>query len=141
MKYWINTISRDHVLIGRDGRFVQAGHGKKQPLQKMSKGDLVLFYSPRTAQEEGELVQRFTAIAEVADDEIYSVALPENLLPHRRNARYFLCEETEIKPLIPHLAFIRNKASWGFLFKFGLFEIPQADFEYVINQMKAKLIR
>jgi predicted RNA-binding protein len=140
VKYWINTVSRDHVLIGKEGSFVQAGHGKKLPLQKMSKGDLILFYSPRTALEEGELLQRFTAIAEIADEEIYSVAVPEPLRPHRRNARYFLCEEAEIKPLIPHLAFIKNKASWGFLFRFGLFEIPQQDFEYVISQMKAKLI-
>ncbi len=140
MKYWINTVSRDHTLIGKEGGFVQAGHGKKQPLEKMSAGDMVLFYSPRTALEEGELLQCFTAIAEVADEAIYTAAIPESLRPHRRNARYFPCEEIEIKPLLPQLAFIKNKSSWGFLFRFGLFEIPQADFEFIAQQMKAKRI-
>ncbi len=139
MKYWINTVSRDHVVLGKEGSFVQAGHGKKQPLQKLSAGDLILFYSPRTAMEEGDLLQRFTAIAQVADDAIYAVELPKDFCPHRRNAQYFRCEETEIKPLLPQLSFIKNKTSWGFLFRFGLFEIPQTDFEYIVQEMKAKL--
>src|SRR5262245_41945015 len=120
MKYWINTVSRVHVLLGREGGFVQAGHGRKQPLEKMAAGDLVLFYSPRTALEEGDPWQRFTAIARVADETIYAVALPETFSPHRRNAQYFLCKETEIKPLLPHLAFIKDHSSWGFLFRAGL---------------------
>ena len=137
MKYWINTVSRDHVLLGREGGFVQAGHGRKQPLEMMSAGDLILFYSPRTSPEEGELLQRFTAIAEVAEGEIYTAVMPEHLRPHRREVKYFLCEEADIRPLIPNLTFIKNKACWGFLFRFGLFEIPQADFECIAQHMKA----
>jgi hypothetical protein len=35
MKYWINTVSKDHVMVGKKGGFVQAGHGKKTPLKKL----------------------------------------------------------------------------------------------------------
>ena len=37
MKHWINTVTRDHVLIGKEGGFVQSGHGKETPLKKMLK--------------------------------------------------------------------------------------------------------
>ncbi len=49
MKYFINTVSKDHVLIGRHNGIVQAGHGKKGPLQKLHKDDFVIFYSPKTS--------------------------------------------------------------------------------------------
>ena len=140
MKYWINTVARDHALIAQEGGFLQADHGKRLPLEKMSAGDLVLCYSPRTALEEGDPLQRFTAIAEVADATIYTAAIPESLRPHRRSAKYFPCEEVEIKSLLPQLAFIKNRSSWGFLFRFGFLEIPRADFEFIAQQMKAKII-
>ena len=31
MKYWINVISKDHVLAGMEGGFTQATHGKVDP--------------------------------------------------------------------------------------------------------------
>lgn len=139
MKYWINTLSRDQVILGKAGGFMQAEHGGKLPLQKLSPGDLILFYSPRTAKEEGELLQRFTAVARIVDEAIYAAETPEHARPHRRNAGYFSCEEAGIEPLIQRLSFIKNKDSWGFLFRFGLFEIPRADFECIVQKMKVEL--
>ena len=68
---WINTISRDHVLIGVNGRFTQATHGRSTALRRLAPGDLVAFYSPRTRYPDGEPLQRFTAISPVADDRPY----------------------------------------------------------------------
>jgi predicted RNA-binding protein len=137
MKYWVNTVSRDHVQVGRQGSFVQAGHGKKAPLVRLSKGDFVVFYSPRTSLKDGAPHQRFTAVAEVADERIYQVEVSEDFQPFRRDATYLDCEEADIRPLIPTLSFIKDKTAWGSVFRFGLREIPQADFSQIILAMRA----
>jgi predicted RNA-binding protein len=137
MKYFINTVSRDHVTIGREAGIVQAGHGKKAPLQKLNKGDYVIFYSPKTSLDNGESLQAFTAVARIKDDDIYQVELSKTFRPFRKNAEYFRCEETPIRPLIQDLEFIENKILWGFKFRYGLFEISEHDFRLIISSMKA----
>ncbi len=56
MKYWINTVSYDHLKNGLEDRFTQANHGKRVNLQRLSKGDLIVFYSPRTHFQGGDLL-------------------------------------------------------------------------------------
>ena len=53
MRYWVNTVSRDHVQHGVDGGFTQAGHGKATGLKRMAKGDRIVFYclAPRSTGE------------------------------------------------------------------------------------------
>ena len=138
MKYWINTVSREHVKIGREGGFVQSGHGKESPLKRMSKGDAVIFYSPKTSLKDGEPLKKFTALARLIDDHIYQVTVSNTFKPYRRNAKYFRCQEADILPLIASLNFITNKKSWGFRFRFGLFEITKEDFEIITRAMKAE---
>jgi hypothetical protein len=36
MKYWINTVSKDHVMVGKEESFVQAGHGKKNSTHEIT---------------------------------------------------------------------------------------------------------
>ena len=43
MKYWINTVSRNHVLIGLNGGFTQADHGKNSRLKNLAKGAKSLY--------------------------------------------------------------------------------------------------
>jgi hypothetical protein len=42
MKYWINVISKDHVLRGIHEGITQSGHGKKTPLKRMKKDDWII---------------------------------------------------------------------------------------------------
>ena len=138
MKYWINTVSQDHVLIGEKGGFIQAGHGKQAPLKRLRKGDYVIYYSPKTALDGGEPLRAFTAAAKIKDENIYQVEMSKDFKPFRRNAEYRKCKETKIEPLIENLEFIKNKKSWGFKFRFGLFEINERDFNLIYNKMKSK---
>ena len=71
MTNWINTVSRDHVERGVRGRFTQATHGRPHMLRNMARGDWIVFYSPKKAYPDGEPLQAFTAIGQVADDEPY----------------------------------------------------------------------
>jgi hypothetical protein len=71
MRYWIVVVSKDHIARGVAGGFMQANHGKQAPLKRMSKGDWVIFYSPKQSYSGDEPLQAFTAIGRVADDEVY----------------------------------------------------------------------
>jgi hypothetical protein len=135
MSNWVNTVSRDHVERGVRGRFTQANHGKPHMLKKMAKGDWIVFYSPKTVYPDGEPLQAFTAIGQVADDEAYQADMTPDLQPWRRNVDFLECTETPIRPLIEHLDFIEDPARWGYKFKFGVFKISDHDLEVIRSAM------
>lgn len=137
MRYWVNTVSLDHVQKGVAGGFTQAGHGSASRLKRLSKGDRIVFYSPRTEMRAGEPLQRFTAIGEVLDDTPYEVQMAPDFRPARRRLKFFSCEGAPIRPLIESLEFIRNKKSWGFTFRRGFFEIGETDFKTIAGAMSA----
>ena len=136
MRYWINTVSRAHVQNGVAGGFTQADHGKSTRLKRLAKGDGLVFYSPRDEMRAGDVVQRFTAIGEIVDDEPYQVEMTPDFHPWRRRMKFHEASETPIQPLIERLEFIKNKKSWGFVFRRGLFEIGEADFRRIAEAMK-----
>ena len=135
MKYWINTISQDHVMVGKESGFVQAGHGKEAPLKKLQPGDYMIFYSPKTSLQNGKPVHAFTAVAKIKQGDVYQVVVNENFQPYRRDAVYEQCQEVSIKPLVEQLEFIKNKKHWGLRFRSGLFEIDSHDFELIYRLM------
>ncbi len=132
MTKWINTVSRDHVERGVRGRFTQANHGRPYMLNKMERGDWIIFYSPKTAYPKGDPLQAFTAIGQVVDDEPYQTADDE---PWRRNVDFLDCAETPIRPLIKQLDFIQDKSRWGFKFRTGVFKIDEHDFDVIRSAM------
>ncbi len=138
MKYWINTVSKEHVLFGKKHGFVQANHGKESPLKRLKPGDKMLFYSPKTSLDNGEPLKSFTAVATIKDDEVYRADMSDDFHPFRKNAEYEDCDDVRIEPLIEDLNFIRNKKSWGFMFRFGLFEIKKHDFDLIYSIMKKR---
>jgi len=135
MNYWINTISRDHVQLGVAGGFTQAGHGKATGLKRLRAGDWIVFYSPKTSYQDGEVLQAFTAIGWVKDEELYQMEMAPGFVPWRRNVEFLDCTEMPIKLLIGELSFIKDKTHWGYMFRFGLFPIPEADFELIRKSM------
>ncbi len=135
MKCWVNTVSRDHVRLGVAGGFTQAGHGKAPGLRRLSAGDWIVFYSPKTSLRDGESLQAFTAIGRVADDDLYQVEMAPGFVPWRRNVEFLPCVETPIRPLLDELTFIKDKQRWGYVFRFGLFEISRGDLEVIRRAM------
>ena len=135
MKFWVNTISRDHVRAAVDGGFTQAGHGKSSGLKRLSAGDWIVFYSPKTSLQGGEPLQAFTAIGRIADDHLYQGEMANEFVPWRRNVEFLDCFETPIRPLIDGLSFIKDKQHWGYMFRLGLFVIPREDFKLIQNEM------
>jgi hypothetical protein len=139
-RYWIGVASKDHVLKGVKGGFCQLCHGKSNPLKRLNPEDWILYYSPRDRMGGGEVVQSFTAMGRILEGEPYLFDMGNSFVPYRRDVQFLNVQETPIRPLLDHLSFIKNKQSWGYVFRFGLIEIPKSDFEVVAEAMKAPLL-
>ncbi|HEY3420776.1 MAG TPA: EVE domain-containing protein [Methanomassiliicoccales archaeon] len=133
VKYWIAVASKDHVMMGVSKGFAQSGHGKRTGIARMNAGDVVIYYSPKMEYEGNEPLHAITAIGEIADDEIFQADEGPDWKPFRRRVRYIWTGELPLGPLICKLSFIKNKVNWGSVFRFGLVEIPQEDFERIKN--------
>lgn len=139
MTYWINTVSRNHVLRGVAGGFTQANHGKPHMLRKMARDDWIIFYSPKTDYPKGDPLQAFTAIGRVDDDAPYREDdNPDS--PFRRKVVFLPCIETSIRPLIDQLEFILDKKQWGFKFRSGVFVIDQHDFDLLRSALTQQAV-
>lgn len=136
-KYWINTVSFDHLQRGIEGEFTQANHGKAINIKKLSKDDMILFYSPKTKFEKGEPLQKFTAIGIVTYSDPYQIEMTPTFHPWRRNVNFLKCRQASINGLIEKLEFIKDKKKWGFPFRRGLFQISDKDFKLIADVMKA----
>ncbi|MCX2585247.1 EVE domain-containing protein [Pedobacter sp. MR22-3] len=134
-KYWIAAISKEHAQSGVNGNFIQVCHGKQTPLKQMKKGDYLIIYSSKITMEGNEKLQAFTAVGQVADDEIYQFQMTENFKPFRRNIEFLKSVECLIAPLINDLEFILNKKKWGYPFRFGFLEIKENDFHLITSKM------
>jgi predicted RNA-binding protein len=139
-RYWIGVASKDHVLRGVKGGFCQLCHGKNNPLKRLSPGDWIIYYSPRDQVSGGEVVQSFTAMGRILEGEPYSFDMGNGFVPYRRNVQFVNVRETPIRPLLDRLSFIKNKRSWGYVFRFGLLEISESDLEVIATAMKAAIL-
>jgi hypothetical protein len=135
-RYWVNTISREHVLLGVEGGFTQAGHGKDTALRRLRRGDGIVFYSPRTAMGSGDPLQQFTAVGTVDDDEPFQVEQSPDFHPWRRRVVFEDVAAVPIRPLLPMLGFISDEQKWGLPFRRGLFEVPAGDFGVIAGAMR-----
>lgn len=138
-KYWIGVVSLSHVTRGVEGGFAQMGHGKSAPLRRMTKGDWLVYYSPKTDMEGGEPLQQFTAVGQVTGDSVYEHRMAPDFVPFRRDMKFLKCEAAPIAPLIPELSFISDPKHWGFPFRRGHIEMTKKDFVLIARAMKARI--
>ncbi len=124
---------------GVEGGFTQANHGRPTGLKRLQRGDLIVFYSPKTTLEKGEQLQSFTALGRVTDDEPYQARMTGSFHPWRRTLDFLPVTEAPIRPLIDALGFLPDKTHWGMPFRRGLFEIPEADFATIARAMRAEI--
>ena len=136
-RFWIGVASRDHAKAAVQGAFIQLNHGKQAPVRRLKAGDGVILYSPRTAYPDGEPLQAFTAIGTVVTGDPYQVEVTPDFKPHRVAVQFVPSKEAQIKPLIPHLSFIRSKSHWGAAFRFGFVGVPNSDFALIAERMGA----
>jgi hypothetical protein len=138
-KHWIVVASAEHVARGRTAGFIQAGHGKAQPLRRMQPGDGVVCYSPTRTFRGNDRLQAFTSIGRIKDDAVYQVDMGGGFHPFRRNVDFLNAKEAPIAPLLDVLDLTKGRSNWGGRFRFGLVEISARDFERIAVAMGASL--
>jgi hypothetical protein len=134
-RFWVNTVSLDHVETAAKGGFIQADHGANKRLGRPQPGDAMVFYSPRTSLQGGRPVRRFTALATITGDEPYQAVVTDEFRPWRLAATFHPCTPTDAKALLEQLSFITDIAHWGLPFRRGLFTIPRGDFTTIAAHM------
>jgi hypothetical protein len=137
MTAWIGVASADHVARGRAGGFMQVCHGKSGPLSRIRPGDDINYYSPSTEMGGGERVQSFTAAGRVADSDAYCFDMGNSFVPTRRHVAWLETKAAPIQPLLERLEFTQGKRNWGYVFRFGVVKISEADRDVILEAMAA----
>lgn len=134
-RYWIGVASKEHVERGVQGGFAQVCHGKAGPLNRMDKGDWIVYYSPTINFGQKEPCQSFTALGKIKDGDPYPFAMSDDFIPWRRDVSFVKSREIPIQTLLNELSFIKDKQKWGFPFRRGCFEISLEDFQIICRAM------
>jgi hypothetical protein len=139
-RHWIAVVQRDHVRRGVEGGFAQVGHGKGAPLRRMSVGDWVFSYSPRTSLEGGTKLQAFTAVGQVVGADVYQVEMGVDFHPWRRDVHDRVeAAEVPIDDVRDRLAVVAESANWGLTLRRGHLEIGAADARVLAGAMGVTL--
>lgn len=141
MKFWLAVVQRDHVLRGVELGIVQTSHGAKSGIQRMSAGDGLVYYSPKTAYPDGDALREFTAIGRVADGDPWQAdesAMMVGFRPWRRRVEYDeSAHPTLIAPLLEVLELTRGTRNWGMIVRRGQVEVTAHDFGVIATEMGA----
>lgn len=135
-RYWLGIVQREHVERGVKGGFAQVCHGKRGPLARMQPGDWLIYYSPKTALEDGLPLKAFTAIGQVQTGEPYSFQMSQDFAPYRRDVSFVAAQQAPIEPLLPYLSFSAGKPNWGYALRFGILELTPGDFRRIARAMQ-----
>jgi hypothetical protein len=124
-RHWVIVASRDHAQRGARDGFIMANHGKKAPLQRMSRGDGLLVYSPTTTFPRGEPLRAVTFVGEVTGAE----PEPSEVIAggFRRAASLREVEPVPLADIRDHLPVSR--------IRFGSFEIDATDAEAILGRV------
>lgn len=127
-KYWITLTAQEHVNIVKEKGYTQVNMGPKEPLEKMSAGDWILYYSPTLILDNPKTVcQKFTAFSYILDDHIYP-QYPKNPIRWRRDVEFFNCIPQHAKNFHHSVSFLQQYENWLDAFIKPVFEIPRNDF-------------
>ncbi|GAA1976926.1 EVE domain-containing protein [Catenulispora subtropica] len=133
-RYWLGVVCRDHVRRGTGLGIAQLGHGKRTGLARLSPGDWLVYYSPRTSLRGGAPLQAFTALGEVVDDVIWQ-ADEGAFQPWRRRVRYLPdAVEAPIAGFGGRLD-LTSGPNWGYQLRRGLVELTPSDFARIRSAM------
>lgn len=129
-KYWLGVVHRDHVRRASSLGIAQLGHGRRDGLARLAAGDGLVYYSPRTSLQDGDPLQAFTAVGEVADGEIWQADEGE-FKPWRRRVDYVAdAVDVNIHDLDCELD-LTAEPNWGYQLRRGLVELTEGDYRRI----------
>ncbi|MFZ5784585.1 MAG: EVE domain-containing protein [Pseudomonadota bacterium] len=137
---WLVVASAEHVEIGREGGFIQVGHGKASPLRRLQPGDRVVcyspnrYYSPSHASRGRDRLQAFTALGTVKPGKPYQADMGFGFRPFRREVSWHEAEPVAIQQLQDRLT-LTGETNWGYRLRQGLVEISHDDVALIAEAM------
>ncbi len=137
MTAWLGVVSRDHVRRGVQLGIAQIGHGKRSGLEKMRRGDWLVYYSPRASLSGNVSVKAFTALGEISGDEAWQ-ADEGDFKPWRRAVAY---EESAVDVALDDLKGVlelTSTPSWGYQLRRGLLPLSDGDFATIRRAMTSR---
>lgn len=133
MTVWLGVASAEHVARGASLGIAQIGHGRRAGLDRMRRGDTLVYYSPTTRLGVADRLQSFTALAEIDGDEIWQ-ADEGDFHPFRRSARYETTRPVRAADLQGALD-LTAEPSWGYQLRRGLLVLSARDGEALASAM------
>ena len=101
----------------------------------MHEGDGLVYYSPRLSLKDGQMLQAFTAIGQIVDEEVWQ-ADEGDFKPWRRLVDYDgTALEVPIRQLQATLD-LTNAPNWGYQLRRGLLELSDRDFQSIRAAMR-----
>ena len=79
----------------------------------------------------------FTAVGVVRDERVYQGTMGDDFNPFRKDVDWFAAQEAPIRPLLESLSFTQGKSNWGYVFRFGLLKVTEADMDLIALAMHA----
>lgn len=131
MTGWLGVVSAEHVQRGVSLGTAQIGHGKRAGLAPMSRGDILIYYSPvhydSPVHRLGEKtpLRHVTALGVIADDEIWQ-AHEGDFRPFRRRVRYQATRPVPVDD-VKALPALTSTPNWGYRLRRGLIPLNPAD--------------
>jgi hypothetical protein len=135
MSGWLAVVSAEHVLRAVALGIAQIGHGKRENLSRMLAGDTLIFYSPIQRLGDRIPLRHFTAMGEIADDEIWQ-ADEGDFKPFRRRVNYADTAPVELGSVRDQLH-LTAEANWGYHLRRGLVPLDTHD----INVLRFAMTR
>lgn len=136
---WIAVACLAHALRGcaqPECGFMQVCHGKCAPLKRLAPGDRVVYYAPTRTLGGKDKVQAFVSAGLVLPGAPYPFDMGGGFVPYRRDVAYVPVQMAPIAPLLDTLDFVEDRRRWGYLFRFGLFAIGDADMRRITQAMQ-----
>lgn len=133
MKFWMGVVQREHVHRGVALGIAQTNHGAMTGVRRMTGGDRIVYYSPKTAYPDGDPLKQFTAIGTIADGEPWQT---DGMW--RRRVDYIEgVRPTPIAELSGELE-LTSAPNWGYALRRGLLELSEHDFALIATAMDAR---
>lgn len=133
VRYFLFTGPLNHLAYFKKYGFVQQNYNHKRRLEKLSKGDFVVFYASSVSRTSKKPYRKIIAIGKVTNPKIRTVSINEKKY-HRMKVRFFRFKEVPLSDKIKKLNFIKNKKYYGLFFISGFRELSKHDF----NVMRKK---
>lgn len=132
-KYFLFTGPYNHLSSFKKHNYAQQYHNHKSRLDKLSKGDYVVFYASRANENSTVPYRKFIAIGRVTNDKTFRAKKGKNIY-FRKKVKFLPFKEKSLKDVINKLKFIKNKKYYGLYFISGFRELSKGDFDVIARE-------